>query len=57
MKIFEVVFNIITILAFILVGTPIKYNCVEFNITIIVVGTIYLIYKYCIRKQNIIIKK
>lgn len=49
---------IITILvSFLLVGTPIKYNCLALNIAIIVAGTIWVIYKIAIKKEKIQLQK
>lgn len=57
MKIFEIILDIIILLTFILVGTPIKYNCIGLNMIIILIGTIYIIYKIFRRKEKIINKK
>ena len=56
MKIFNIIFKIIIaiilLLSFVLVGTPIQYNCLEFNIAIIAIGVIYGIYKLVFRKRE-----
>lgn len=57
MKILKITLSIIILLSFILVGTPIKYNCIELNILIVLIGTIYIFYKSFIKKEKIINRK
>lgn len=52
MKILKITLSIIILLSFILVGTPIKYNCIELNILIVLIGTIYIFYKSFIKKRK-----
>ena len=54
MKIFKIIASIIILLTFILIGSPIKYNCLALNIGIIIIGSIYIFYKILKEKQNII---
>lgn len=53
-NIIEVLTIIAIVLSAIYVGTPIKYNCIEINIAIIIIGTIYILYKKIIKKEKII---
>lgn len=53
-NIIEVLTIIAIVLSVIYVGTPIKYNCIEINIAIIIIGTIYILYKKIIKKEKII---
>lgn len=55
--IFKIIIAIILLLSFVLVGTPIQYNCLEFNIAIIAIGVIYGIYKLVFKKEKIILDK
>ena len=55
MKILKPTLITIILLSFILIGSPLKYNCLELNIIVIAVGTILGIYK--IIKKEITIKK
>lgn len=57
MKIFKIIASIIILLAFILIGSPIKYNCLALNIGIIIIGSIYILYKILKKKQNVINRK
>ena len=57
MKIFKIIASIIILLTFILIGSPIKYNCLALNIGIIIIGSIYIFYKILKEKQNIINRK
>lgn len=57
MKIFKILIAIILLLSFVLVGTPIKYNCSEFSIAIILIGSIFAIYKLVFKKEKIILDK
>lgn len=57
MKILKVFLSIIIILSFILVGTPIEYNCFELNLSILLIGTVFGIYKIFIKKEKVIDKK
>lgn len=57
MKIFEIILLIITLITFILVGTPIKYNCTWLNIITILVGIVYIVYKKVIRKEKLFSNK
>ena len=51
MKKIEIILSVLTIVTFILVGTPIKYNCFELNLIINIIGIIYYIYQ-AIKKKN-----
>lgn len=53
----SIIISIIMLSAFLLVGTPIKYNCLILNIAIIVIGTIWGIYKIVIKKEKIQLQK
>ena len=57
MKIFKIIASIIILLAFILIGSPIKYNCLALNVGIIIIGSIYILYKILKEKQNVINRK
>lgn len=57
MKGLKIILSIIIILTFILVGTPIKYNCLELNLAIILIGTAFGTYKIFIKKEKVIEKK
>lgn len=56
-NILELLLLISTIVAMILVGAPTRYNCIELNIIIIIIGTIYGLYKTIIKKEKIISSK
>ena len=53
----KIILTIAIVISFILVGAPIKYNCLELNIGIILIGTIYVIHKILIKKEKIKIQK
>lgn len=53
----KIILTIVIVISFILVGTPIKYNCLELNIGIILIGTIYVIHKILIKKEKIKVQK
>lgn len=55
MKILKPTLITIILLSFILIGSPLKYNCLELNLLVIGIGTILGIYK--IIKKEITIKK
>ena len=57
MKILKIILSIVILLSIILVGSPIKYNCIGINITIILIGTIYILYKFFIKKEKILNRK
>ena len=56
MKILKIILMIIIICSFVLVGTPIKYNCLILNLIIILIATILRIYKIT-KKETIFNKK
>ncbi len=57
MKVLKILGLIIIVCSFILVGTPIKYNCLELNIIITLIGTMVMLYKIAIKKEKLINKK
>ena len=57
MKIFEKVVIIIILIATVLIGTPIKYNCIYFNFAIIAIGIIFVLYNSIFKKKKIIENK
>ena len=57
MKVLKIFLGLIIIISFILVGTPVKYNCFEFNLVIILIGIIFGIYKCIIKKEKLISTK
>lgn len=57
MKILKIILSIIIILTFILVGTPVKYSCLELNLAIILIGTAFGTYKIFIKKEKVVDKK
>ena len=57
LKMSKIVAIIVIISSFLLVGTPIKYNCLALNIAIILAGTIWGIYKIAIKKEKIQLQK
>lgn len=57
MNVLKVFLSIIIFLIFMLVGSPLQYNCLEINIAIILIGTIFGIYKIIIKKEKIINSK
>lgn len=57
MKVFKFFLVVLIFVSFILVGSPLLYNCVEINLITILFGTIFLIYKKFIKKEKSIIEK
>lgn len=53
MKIIKLFIYIIIFSTFVLVGAPIEYNCFWLNVTIILMGVIFGIYKTIIKKEKI----
>lgn len=54
MKIFKYSVIAILLIATILIGSPISFNCTELSIIIILFGIIFSIYKFFIKKQRIL---
>ena len=57
MNIFKIVLSIILIVSAILIGSPISYNCEILSLVIVLVGIIFIIYNFFIRKEKIIDSK
>ena len=57
MNIFKIVLSIILIVLAILIGSPISYNCEILSLVIVLVGIIFIIYNFFIRKEKIIDSK
>ena len=57
MKIFKLLLVLIIIITAILIGTPIKYNCLYLNIAIIFIGMIFITYKHFAKKEKIFTNK
>lgn len=50
MKILKIMLASIILSSFILIGTPIKYNCLELNIVIILIGSVFMIFNIFTKK-------
>ncbi len=55
--IIEIILVIFILASFVLVGTPIRYNCLSLNLSIIIFTGIIYVYKVFIQKENIKIRK
>ena len=57
MNVLTLISTIILIFSFILVGLPVKYNCIGLNIAIILIGIILAGYKLFFKKEKFTITK
>lgn len=56
-SILKIVITIILLISVVLIGTPIKYNCLGLNLAIILIGTVLIIHKLFIKKEKILVNK
>ncbi|MCI8470799.1 MAG: O-antigen ligase family protein [Clostridia bacterium] len=57
MKIFKLLLVLIITITAILIGTPIKYNCLYLNVAIILIGMIWIVYQHFGKKEKIYTNK
>lgn len=53
----KVIWSIIILASFVLVGIPLSYNCYELNLIIILLGIGFIVYKTFIKKEKVIDNK
>lgn len=57
MKLLKIFLILLIFVSFILVGSPILYNCLELNLITIVFGIVFFIYKKFVKKEKSVIEK